>query len=121
MFGSKSFTAKELRCKCKLCNQNKPHQVTPDALGRLQQLRDRVNRPLAITSAYRCPMHPEEAKKASPGQHAKGTAFDIAVADGSQRMQIVKAAIELGFNGIGIAKTFVHVDCRSGIPVIWTY
>ncbi len=27
----------------------------------------------------------------------------------------------MGFTGIGIAKTFVHVDSRDSTPVIWTY
>lgn len=118
---SKHFKAVELRCKCPKCNQTQPHKINQSALDRLELLRDRVNRPIALTSAYRCPAHPEEAKKAQAGQHAKGTAFDIAVADGSQRMEIARLAIELGFNGVGVAKSFVHVDCRSGTPVMWTY
>lgn len=115
------FSDKELRCKCAKCKQLQPAKIDKNALERLNELRRRVNRSLALTSAYRCSDHPEEAKKATPGQHNKGCAFDIAVADGSQRMQIVKTAIELGFNGIGIAKSFVHVDTRSSTPVIWTY
>lgn len=118
---SKHFKAVELRCKCPNCRQQKEHQITPDALGRLEQLRARVNRPIALTSAYRCGMHPEEAKKAQAGQHNKGTAFDIAVSDGAQRMEIARLAMELGFNGIGVAKSFVHVDCRNSTPVMWTY
>jgi len=27
----------------------------------------------------------------------------------------------IGFTGIGIADTFVHVDTRTTTPVIWTY
>jgi len=27
----------------------------------------------------------------------------------------------LGFNGIGIAKNFVHVDIRENDPVMWSY
>jgi hypothetical protein len=27
----------------------------------------------------------------------------------------------LGFNGIGVAKTFVHVDTRPSTLVMWTY
>jgi hypothetical protein len=36
-------------------------------------------------------------------------------------MVIVKNAIELGFTGIGVASSFVHVDTREGDPVMWTY
>jgi len=27
----------------------------------------------------------------------------------------------MGFTGIGIAKTFVHVDTRKSVPVLWSY
>jgi hypothetical protein len=27
----------------------------------------------------------------------------------------------MGFNGIGVAKSFVHVDTRSSTLVMWTY
>jgi hypothetical protein len=43
------------------------------------------------------------------------------VSDGFQRMNIVHEALKMGFGGIGIAKTFVHVDMRATTPVMWTY
>jgi len=27
----------------------------------------------------------------------------------------------MGFNGIGVAKSFVHVDTRKSSPVVWSY
>jgi len=27
----------------------------------------------------------------------------------------------MGFNGIGVAKTFIHVDLRQTAPVVWCY
>jgi len=33
----------------------------------------------------------------------------------------VQQALEKGFTGIGIAKTFVHVDTRGTTPVMWVY
>ena len=27
----------------------------------------------------------------------------------------------MGFNGIGVAKSFVHVDTRESSPVVWSY
>jgi len=27
----------------------------------------------------------------------------------------------LGFTGIGVAKTFVHVDTRATTPAVWSY
>jgi hypothetical protein len=27
----------------------------------------------------------------------------------------------MGFSGIGVAKTFIHVDIRDSNPVVWLY
>jgi uncharacterized protein YcbK (DUF882 family) len=87
----------------------------------LQRIRDEIG-PLGLSSAYRCSKHPEEAKKASPGQHFKGVAFDIRVPWGVKRMQIVELALKLGAKGFGFANSFLHIDWRvSSEPVSWTY
>mgnify|MGYP000329297011 FL=1 len=37
-------------------------------------------------------------------------------------MQLVAKAIALGFVGVGVAKTLVHVDMRDDFkPVLWCY
>jgi hypothetical protein len=36
-------------------------------------------------------------------------------------MAIVSKALEHGFKGIGVAKSFVHLDTRDSEPVMWTY
>jgi uncharacterized protein YcbK (DUF882 family) len=59
--------------------------------------------------------------KKKPGTHAQGIAADIKVADGAQRMAVVANAVKLGFTGIGVAKSFVHVDIRETTPVLWCY
>lgn len=123
---SKNFSARELRCKCDKCNREVPHNIHPNALEKLQAMREYLGRALILTSAYRCKDHPEEAKKATPGQHNKGTAFDIRVSNGVERMQIIEAALFLGASGIGVANTFIHVDWRkdldaSEMKVVWKY
>lgn len=120
-FGSKSFKAVELRCKCPHCNREKSHKVCPESLEKLQELRDAYGAPLALTSAYRCARHPSEASKAKPGQHSAGTAFDIKVIDGAMAFKVMKLAFALGFTGIALGNGFVHVDTRASIPVVWRY
>ena len=88
---------------------------------RLDELRDMCEFPFVINSGYRCPEHPSEASKSAPGEHTRGHAADIKVQNGTQRRLLVDCALEMGFNGIGVAKTFVHVDDRDGPPVMWTY
>ena len=118
---SKNFAAEELRCHCPKCNRQVPNLVQQKSLDLLQQLRDKVGRPLSIVSAYRCAEHPVEKRKPTPGQHNKGTAFDIAVGDGSEAYEVMKHAFALGFTGIARGNGFVHIDTRNSIPVNWIY
>ena len=67
----------------------------------------------------------QDLKKTKSGTHAQGIAADIKVNNGLQRFKIVEEAIKLGFTGIGVARSFVHVDIRSPDDttpfVMWTY
>lgn len=91
-------------------------------IHRLDALREACGFPFIVTSGYRDPIeHPIEAKKAKPGTHAKGIAADIYVNGGAQRRMVVEKALKMGFNGIGVAKNFVHVDIRETKPVLWCY
>ena len=103
------------------CQETGENEMDPEFIRRVDELRSAVGRPLYITSGYRSPRHSLEAKKSKPGTHAQGIACDIAVANGVERRQLVKQAFYLGFTGIGIHKTFVHVDMRETEPVLWVY
>ena len=92
----------------------------------LDNLREVYGYPIKLTSTYRSPEHPIEAKKAKPGEHTHGAAVDIACIGGEATYKLVKAAIEVGFTRIGISRknNFVHVGVGyEGAPpiTIWTY
>ncbi len=92
----------------------------------LDNLREVYGYPIKLTSTYRSPEHPIEARKAKPGEHAYGAAVDIACVGGEATYKLVKAAIEVGFTRIGISRknNFVHVGVGyEGAPpmTIWTY
>ena len=53
--------------------------------------------------------------------HTKGIAADIYVSNGVDRYKLLITAFNMGFTGIGVAKTFIHVDTRTSQPVVWTY
>ena len=111
------FTREEFACQ-----ETGENEIKDEFIERLDALRDACGFPFVITSGYRSPRHSLEAKKPNgPGRHAAGDASDIAVVSGSQRFVIVDNAIKLGFNGIGVAKGFIHVDTRDTARVIWTY
>lgn len=103
------------------CSHTGKNEMDSSFLSKLDELRDRCGFPFVITSAYRDITHPVEAKKNKGGTHTQGIAADIRVSNGTQKYTIVKEAMAMGFTGIGIANTFIHVDTRTTTPVIWTY
>ena len=105
---------------------NEFEKMDSKLLEKLDQLREAYGYPIKLTSTYRSPDHPIEAKKAKPGEHAYGAAVDIACVGGEATFKLVKAAIEVGFTRIGISRknNFVHVGIGyDGAPpiTIWTY
>lgn len=103
------------------CQETGENNMSEEFLLKLDELREVCGFPFIITSGYRSPNHSIEARKSSPGTHAEGIAADILVRGGNQRYTIVQKAMELGFTGIGVAKTFIHVDIRKTTPVVWAY
>lgn len=113
----KYFTLEEFDCQ-----ETGENGIKEEFVAALDALREKCGFSFRINSGFRSPRHSREVKKPNgPGQHGKGCAADIAVNNGRERYIIVSNALELGFSGIGIAKTFVHVDIRQTTPVIWTY
>jgi uncharacterized protein YcbK (DUF882 family) len=62
-------------------------------------------------------------QNATKSSHTVGKAADIAYKNSRERYIIITALQEAGFNRLGIAKTFVHVDNdeTKSADVIWTY
>ena len=103
------------------CTHTGLNEMDQAFLKRLVQLREACGFPFVITSGYRHESHPNEVNKKNPGTHNQGIAADIRVTSGVERMNIVHEAVKMDFGGIGVAKTFVHVDDRKTTPVMWTY
>ena len=70
-------------------------------LKKLDEARLRADIPFVLTSAYRTYGH---------------EAVDIRATSSMERFKIIKALIEVGFNRIGIGKTFIHVDDDTDKP-----
>ena len=108
------FTVEEFDCQ-----HTGNNRMDPVFLARLDALRDACGFPFRITSGYRDPSHPVEAKKKKSGTHSQGIAADIAVADASQRRILVAQAVRLVFEGVAVARGLIHVDLRETTPVLW--
>jgi uncharacterized protein YcbK (DUF882 family) len=113
----------EWEFRCSHCGRM---EMRPEFLERLQMLRVAYGRPMPITSGYRCPEHPIEKAKATPGAHASGCAADVGV-HGAAAHELLRLAFHFGFPGIGVHqrgdKRFIHLDTLTGEnrPTVWSY
>lgn len=115
-----NFKAREFNCK-----HSGRNEMDLRFISMLQNLRSRYGKPMIITSGYRDPSHPVEARKARPGTHAQGIAADIGVM-GADAHDLVRLAMNMGFTGIGISQKangprFIHLDISTERTAIWSY
>lgn len=106
---SKNFKLKEFQCK----DGNFQVRLDSRLLKKLQELRDQVARPLIIDSGYRTREYNKKLGGSPNSQHLLGRAADIRIPPLSPE-EVARIAETIGFGGIGIYKTFVHVDVRDG-------
>ena len=115
---TKNFSLQEFNSKC---GRDIPNEILPNIIElakNLQVLRDKVNKPISITSGYRSPEHNAKVKGAKNSQHIKGTAADIKVKGMTPKevALVIEGLIEQGKikeGGIGIYRTWVHYDIRG--------
>ena len=102
----KNFSPAEIACRG--TGQLKLH---PEALDKLQALRDRLGKPLIVRSAYRSPAHNRNVGGAPRSKHMDGTAFDIAMSN-HDPVAFESAARAVGFLGFGFypRSGFIHID-----------
>lgn len=94
--------------------------MSDELLYKLDQIRQDVGKPLRITCAFRSMEYDKAKGRSGDSRHCRGLAVDIACSDSETRQKILKSALSLGLNGIGIAKTFIHIDIRP-YPACWLY
>lgn len=116
------FSEQELKCHCGCGEQ----LMDEDFMFKLEQIREDLDFPFILTSAYRCSAYNERVSSTGPdGPHTTGRAVDIA-ASGIGKYRIMNAAIKAGMTRVGIGKSFIHIDdltTDDGYPdkVIWSY
>lgn len=112
------FSRKEEWCPC--CKQG---GLLPDFRDKLNRAREIADIPFSLNSAFRCESHNKDVGGSCTSSHLVGCAVDIRCSDSRDRYLILNALMQVGFNRIGIAKTFIHVDDDLTKPsgVIWVY
>ena len=103
-----NFKLEEFECQCG-CGHVSVHS---DLLDLLQTARNELG-PITITSAYRCPEHNDKVSSTGlSGPHTTSKACDIHVSNSQHRKQLIDY-FSNKVTGLGIAKTFIHIDIIS--------
>jgi hypothetical protein len=101
-----SFSPRELACK------GTGELVIDDhAMGLLQNLRNRLGKPLVLTSAYRSASHNKRVGGAKRSKHLEAIAFDVRM-ENHDPHEFEAAARAAGFTGFGYypKSGFMHID-----------
>ena len=124
---TKNFKINEFECNCGDCKISADVKKNLIKLAdQLQILRDKVQKPIKINSAYRCANYNDNVVKgAKHSQHKLGKAADIVINGMTPNdvHELVCEMVELGqinFGGLGKYNTFTHVDIRD-YSARWDY
>ena len=121
----KNFSIEEFRCQ-----HTGEDGMDLNFVAKVQRLRTMYGNGLTISSGYRSPEHPIEARKPNgPGAHASGRAGDSRIY-GVAALDLLHLALDSGdFTGIGVqqsgdhSRRFIHLDdlTNERRPTIWSY
>jgi|TARA_Y100001951_G_C11265215_1_gene255028 zinc D-Ala-D-Ala carboxypeptidase len=123
---TKNFTTDEMACAC--CHKA---EMDEEFMRTLQSIRDEMQRPLKITSGFRCENHNKKVSSTGKrGPHTYAKAADILIS-GADALRLFSVAQKHGVSGVGMSqkgdhnKRFVHLDTLSPDegprPTVWTY
>lgn len=112
----------ELEFDCKHCGKN---EMQPEFMDALLRLRVAFNRPMIISSGYRCPDHNDRVSSSGiAGPHTTGLAADVHVT-GTEARLLLELADE--FHRIGVNQRgahsgrFIHLDILPKPGTVWSY
>ena len=109
------FKLSEFACPC--CMRVMLH---PKLLGKLVELRNTLERPVYITSGYRCSKYNHQIGGVANSYHCIGLAADIKVKD-INLIELLEICENIDFAGIGFyeKKNFLHLDVRPTKRTRW--
>lgn len=107
----KSETAERLEIDNTIKHDSVRNNIKELVYHILQPLREKVNKPIVITSGYRCPELNKAVGGVSTSQHVNGQAVDFIVI-GMNVVDVAKTIIEmeLPYDQLGIYNNFLHVS-----------
>lgn len=123
------FSTMEFACKCGCGFGMEEVDIDKNLINKLNILRILYNKPMTIASGARCAKHNaavdgEPLSAHLPHLHTgQCRAADITILSSADRFKFINLAMSIGFERMGIASTFVHVDVAWDLPspVLFTY
>lgn len=112
---TENFHSVEWECRCG-CREDFP--IDMEQVHFLEDLRDRLGRPVTITSGYRCEEYNKKVGGAKHSQHRLGTATDIIVR-GMDVYELYEIVKPMNPKGLGLYENFLHIDNREGKRARW--
>jgi uncharacterized protein YcbK (DUF882 family) len=114
-FSSHEFDSPDLPGSGNLINDN--------LVEMLNDAREIFGKPIVINSGYRTKDHNEEVGGKEDSSHLKGLAADISCVNSMDRFKLYDILRAVGFQRIGVGKTFIHVDVDfdKDQDVFWVY
>ena len=104
---------------CPDCGKNNMDELF---LEMLDVARNIAGVPFVINSGCRCHKHNREVGGSEGSSHLSGNAADISCSNSTDRIKIVRACIQAGFNRIGVGSIFIHVDnSMDKNEAMWKY
>ncbi len=112
------FTVEEFACKH--CGK-----VIIDSriVETVQRLREYLQKPVMVTSAYRCPVHNRRIGGVKNSAHVRGYALDVKCTNSEDRERILEFLMVHVVRRIGIHPKFIHfdIDPSKPSPRVWLY
>ena len=120
-----------IRCRGTICGCGGNNRIYKVILSLLDSAREKAGIPFVITSGCRCSKHNKNVSKHTNSDHVSNKTglaccgVDIRARNDRERFLIVSAALEVGFDRIGInyEQNFIHLGLsyRNDSEVIWRY
>lgn len=116
------YQAREFDCHCRKCPTT---LIAPVLVDMLDSLREIAGAPVTILSGYRCKARQDQLRAMGletakgPSSHEYGLAADVQIR-GKSGAEIRSLAEHVGFERIGQAATWCHVDIKAG-QAFWVY
>lgn len=113
---STNFDRKEFACQCD-CGFD---TVDIELVKLLENIRKHFGKPVIVNSGCRCETHNKAEGGSKRSQHLYGRAADIFIM--AVPPEKIAAYIDSKWPnrfGVGVYKSWIHVDSRSGHPARW--